>query len=163
MTLSVEETLRSLSLSEALPDAVIAQLAALASIEQFGPGATLFREGTVHHAFSVIISGHVGLEMHLPARGDVRILSLGTGDILAWSALLGNGRMTASATAMGNVELLTFRGDDLRGLCQSNHEVGFHVMSRVATALSRRLLATRLQLLDLYSTQKPQIDPVPRM
>jgi CRP-like cAMP-binding protein len=163
MRFSVEEALRTLTFSASLPDAVNEQLAALASIEQHVPGALLFREGSVHDGFSIIVEGHVGLLMNVPGRGDVRILSLGAGDVLAWSALLAHGRMTAAAVAASEVRLLTFRGAELRQLCESNHEVGFHVMHRVADALSRRLLATRLQLLDLFAHQPPPIDPQPKV
>lgn len=162
MPLAVEEALRSLTFSASLPDTVLEQLCALATIEMAVAGAVLFREGSVHDGFSIVVDGHVGLEMNVPGRGDVRILSLGTGDVLAWSALLAHGRMTASAVAVSNVQLLTFRGGELLQLCESNHEVGFHLMQRVATALSRRLLATRLQLLDLFAAQPPPINPAPR-
>lgn len=163
MTLSVEEALRSLHFSASLPDAVIRQLGALAKMEQPGRGTILFREGSVHDGISLVVDGHVSLEMNVPGRGDLRILSLGTGDVLAWSALLAHGRMTASAVAVSDVQLLTFRGSELRQLCESNHEVGFHVMQRVATALSRRLLATRLQFLDLFAREPPPIDPRPKV
>lgn len=161
MTLSVDEALQSLSIAEGLPEAVIMQLTASASLENVSAGTILFREGVEHDAFSVIIGGHVGLEMNVPGRGGVRILSLGAGDILAWSALLASGRMTASAVTMSDVQLLTFRGSELCRLCESNHELGFHLMSRVAAALSRRLLATRLQLLDLFSTRPPLVASAP--
>jgi CRP/FNR family transcriptional regulator, cyclic AMP receptor protein len=163
MSFSVEESLRSLAFSASLPDSVVIQLCALASMERAGPGTILFREGSVHDGISLVVDGHVSLEMNVPGRGDLRILSLSTGDVLAWSALLAHGRMTASAVAVSDVQLLTFRGSELRQLCESNHEVGFHVMQRVATALSRRLLATRLQLLDLFTAQPPPIDPRPKV
>lgn len=162
MTLSVHETLRSLAFAESLPETVLDQLAIAASVEAAPSGSTLFREGSIHDEFSIVVDGHVSLEMNVPGRGNLWILSLSTGDILAWSALLSRGRMTASAVAMTDVQLLTFRGGELRSLCETNHEVGFHLMGRVATALSRRLLATRLQLLDLYAAQAPPINPKPR-
>lgn len=160
--LTVDETLRSLAFLESLPEQVMTQLAAISSLEQTSTGTTLFREGAAHEGFSVIVEGHVSLLMNIPGRGDIRILSLGVGDILAWSALLAHGRMTATAVAITDVQLLTFRGEELRRLCETNHEVGYHLMNRVATALSRRLLATRLQLLDLFATQHPPIDSEPK-
>ncbi len=42
-------------------------------------------------------------------------------------------------------------GLELRQLCNTDFEVGYHVMGQVASALSQRLLATRLQLLDLFA------------
>ncbi len=67
--------------------------------------------------------------------------------------------MTTSAQAIDRVRLLTFPGDQIRRLSQQNHELGFFLFQRLATALSRRLLSTRLQLLDLYGTSCPPVDP----
>jgi CRP-like cAMP-binding protein len=89
--------------------------------------------------------------MSVPARGRVAVLSLGPGDVLAWSALLGGGRMTATARAVGPVTTLAFDAAALLALCESDHEVGYHLMRHLSAALSRRLVATRLQLLDLFA------------
>ncbi len=159
MSHSADELLGSLSFTNSLPELVRRQLGAISFVEHAPPGTVLFREGRTHEGFSIVVAGHVALEMHVPGRGDLRILSLGTGDILAWSALLAHGRMTCSALAVSEVQLLTFRGPELRRLCETSHEVGYHLMQRVAAALSQRLLATRLQLLDLFATQPPPVDP----
>ncbi|MBX3444577.1 MAG: cyclic nucleotide-binding domain-containing protein [Planctomyces sp.] len=162
MAMTVDETLRALSFTASLPEPVIRGLAEVCAMRVAPAGTTLFREGETHDEFSIIADGHVSLRMNVPARGDLPILSLSTGDILAWSALLAHGRMTSSAQAVSDVQLLTFQGPELRRLCEADHEVGFHLMSRVASALSRRLLATRLQLLDLFASQPPPVDPAKR-
>ncbi|TXT27172.1 MAG: hypothetical protein FD138_2777 [Planctomycetota bacterium] len=52
----------------------------------------------------------------------------------------------------GHVALeMNLPGHQLQQLCQSDAEVGFHLMWQVASALSQRLVATRLQLLDLFA------------
>jgi CRP-like cAMP-binding protein len=73
--------------------------------------------------------------------------------MLAWSALLGEGRMTATAIAIEDTETIAIDADRLLEICTANPQVGFEVMRRMSLALSKRLLATRLQLLDLYSTE----------
>ncbi len=40
-------------------------------------------------------------------------------------------------------------------LCQRDHEVGYHVMRQTVCAMQRRLVATRLQLLDLFAETTP--------
>ena len=42
-------------------------------------------------------------------------------------------------------------------LCAANHEFGFHLMQRLASSLSKRLVATRLQLLDLFAETPPTV------
>jgi CRP-like cAMP-binding protein len=118
---------------------------------EWNEGELIFREGDVQPDLFVISSGHVVLEMNIPGRGPTRILTVRSGDLLAWSALLGKGLMTTSAITLEPTTAVAIPGDQLRAICQSDSEVGSLVMTQVATALSRRLIATRLQLLDLFA------------
>jgi CRP-like cAMP-binding protein len=142
--------LRELHFSAQLSDATAQKLAALLTPRDFAAGAVLFDEGTVSPWLYLIVAGEVGLEMCVPARGCTRILTLGPGDLLAWSSLLGEGRMTATATATSPTRLLAASAPDLKALCNADHEFGFELMRGMARALAKRLTATRLQLLDLY-------------
>jgi CRP/FNR family cyclic AMP-dependent transcriptional regulator len=94
------QALGKLRFSAALPENVLEGLAQYAQLRKFLAGTTVFREGDLNDDLMIISVGRVTLEMHVPDRGDVRILSLGPGELLAWSALLADGRMTTSATAL---------------------------------------------------------------
>lgn len=142
--------LEQLRFTAELPSAMLDALANLASLRQFAAGATLFHEGARHEALYLLCRGRVALEMGAAGRGAVRILSLGPGDVIGWSALLGDGPMTASAVALEPCEVLAIPGGELLALCEADHDAGYALMRQMATALSRRLLATRLQLLDLF-------------
>ena len=96
------------------------------------------------------VQGRVALEMNVPARGPVPILSLGPGDLVGWSALIGGGRMTATARATEDSEVVACAAKPLLEVCGRNAEVGYVLMRQLAVALSMRLVATRLQLLDLF-------------
>lgn len=137
---------------------VVQALAGLAEEADVPVGAYLFREGDVHPRVYLVCTGRLGLEMHVPGRGSVRILTLEGGDLAAWSALLGEGRMTASAIALEPSRLLAFDGLRLQGACAADAQLGFEIMHGLAKALARRLVATRLQLLDLYMQQQPQFE-----
>lgn len=69
--------------------------------------------------------------------------------------------MTSTAVALQPVKTIAFDGDALRQLCERNHEIGYYVMRQLETALSHRLVATRLQLLDLFADQVPVVDTAP--
>jgi CRP/FNR family transcriptional regulator, cyclic AMP receptor protein len=56
-----------------------------------------------------------------------------------------------------DTDLLTICGASLQSLCQRNHNIGFQMMRCVAEVLSRRLTATRLQLLDLFLHDSPYL------
>jgi CRP/FNR family cyclic AMP-dependent transcriptional regulator len=157
--MTADDNFRSLPFINQLPASVAQAIAPYAFIEQFPAGTLLFREGTPHDSFSIVIAGRIGLEMHVPGRGALRILSIGRGDVLAWSSLLSGGAMTASATALDDSRLLSASSKELLALSERDHEVGYYLFSKLAGAVSMRLLATRLQLLDLYTDEHPRIDP----
>jgi CRP-like cAMP-binding protein len=148
----VRQTLRELHFSAQLSDTAAQKLAALLSPRDFLAGTVLFDEGAINRWLYLIVAGEVGLEMCVPARGCTRILTLGPGDLLAWSSLLGEGRMTATAIATSPTSLLAASAPDLAALCAADHEFGYELMRGMAQALARRLTATRLQLLDLYES-----------
>ncbi len=143
-----------------IPPQVCAQLKALGQVRAFPPGCVIFAEGAIHTDFHLITEGHVRLDMLVPCRGHMAILTAGPGDVLAWSALVCQSVMTSTAVALEPVKAVTFPADALRQLCEQNHEIGYHVMRQLAAALSRRLVATRLQLLDLFDAPaKPRETP----
>lgn len=148
-------TERQLDLLRGLTEAQLNRLQSLVERRSFVAGETLLQEGTRQDRVSLLTSGRVRLEMQVPGRGRTPILTLGTGDLLAFSALIGAGVMTASAVAEVAGEALSFDGPQLRQLCATDHELGYAVMSALAETLARRLVTTRLQLLDLFHRPAP--------
>ena len=146
----LQKLLAKLGFAAPLSAPTRAALAAVADVVEFAEGTCIFTEGSQHAQFYLLVSGRVALEMNVPARGSVRILSLEAGDLLAWSALLGSGTMTATAWAIEPSTAIVVSADELSRLCEHDPRSGFEIMRQVASALSRRLLATRLQLLDLF-------------
>ena len=66
--------------------------------------------------------------------------------------------MTASAIALEESEVVVAAAERLRELCDTDHDFGYHMMRQMVAALSKRLVATRLQLLDLFADD-PQTIP----
>lgn len=128
----------------------VERLSALFRPRSVAAGRHVFREGESVNQIYFITQGEVALEMDVPGRGRQRILSLGAGDLLGWSPLLGGAVMSASAVAMENCELLAAPAKEILALCSADHEVGYHLMTAVAKSLAERLIATRLQLVDLF-------------
>lgn len=143
--------LRRLRFADGLPEPALARLAEISVLRAFRAGDILFREGAAEHNLFFVITGNVALDMFVPGRGAVRMLTIGSGEVLGWSAVIGGGVMTATATAIDDGQLVSIAASELRSLCDSDHELGYQVMQRMAVALSKRLVATRLQLLDLFS------------
>jgi CRP/FNR family transcriptional regulator, cyclic AMP receptor protein len=141
---------------QALPEPLRVELEAIATPKHWSPGALLFQEGVEHEAIYLLLDGHVRLEMLARDRGRVPLMTVGAGDVVGWSPLFGGHPMTATATALEPTHAFAFDGKQLRDLCAANHELGYHVMRHIAMTLSERLLATRLQLLDLFREHEPR-------
>jgi len=147
---ALKTTLRSLQFSAGFPGDVIRQLAAISSTHEIDAGDTLFREGDLHEKLYLLVSGKVALKMLVPGRGEVCLLTVGLGEFLGWSGFLQQTAMTATAVATEDSKLVATPTRQLNDLCEANPSFGLQLTRRVAQALSRRLLATRLQLLDLF-------------
>jgi len=150
-TNDLRELLGSLRFTGPLPAKSLNALASLGSVRDYGGMETVFREGSASDATFVIVSGQIALEMQISGRGSVQILSLGPGDMLAWSGMVGDRRMTATAKTLESSRLIAFPAQKILELAESDHEFGFAWMRALAEALARRLVATRLQFLDLFA------------
>ena len=91
--------------------------------------------------------------MNVPTRGCLPILTLEAGDLVGWSALLGHAEMTATAVTLEETQVIAMTTTDLKNLCDQDHDIGYQIMRLVAMALSHRLVATRLQVLDLFENR----------
>lgn len=134
------------------PEAV-ARLAGIASVRTVEPGTELTREGQLTEALGIVLTGRVALRTLVPERGMVTILTVEPGDVVGWSALVAPHRATSAAIAIEPVELLELPGEALRSLLRSDHALAASVYPRVLGVVSRRLSATRLQLLDLFARE----------
>jgi CRP/FNR family transcriptional regulator, cyclic AMP receptor protein len=142
--------------SSGLSETTLHRLAEMAQLRSHAAGDVLFQEGAHCSDVLVVRSGKIQLSVRVPGRGSVPILTLGPGQIVGWSPILGSGEMSTSALALAATEVFALPGDRLREFCEHDHEFGYRFMERMARALARRLVATRLQLLDLFAGGAPQ-------
>jgi CRP/FNR family transcriptional regulator, cyclic AMP receptor protein len=125
-------------------------IAGCARNQHMEANALLMREGEPADTFFLIRHGTVSLEIHAPAGGPLVIQTLHDGDIVGWSWLFAPYRWAMDGRAVTDCALVTFDAACLRGKVESDHELGYQLMSRFAANLVDRLQATRLQLLDVY-------------
>lgn len=140
-----------------IPAFLVDRLDQMSTTRIYSAGETLFSEGQEHPDFHILVEGRVRLEMNVAGLGRVSVLTAERGDILAWSALIGDSVMTTSATAIDAVKTVAIRGKDLQRLCDSEPELGYHVMRQLAASLASRLVATRRQLLELAARSAPPL------
>jgi len=145
------QVLRKLRFTAELPDVVLERLAAAATVRGYPRGTHLFHEQRENHQLMIVWLGRIALDMQVPGRESIRILTAGPGDVIGWSALLGNGKMTTSATAIEDTQVVAFTATELQAACESNHSFGYFLMNKIAQSLTERLLDTRKQLIDMIS------------
>jgi len=144
--------LHELPVFAGLSDAQLALIVPIARLEDFPEGASILRQGGEATDIRVVVSGKVSLCLELGGGRELCMLTMTRGDIVGWSALLDQATWLASATAVKPTTVLAADGRALRALCESNHEIGFHLMRNLFSAASVRLHDTRLQLLDMYGS-----------
>jgi CRP-like cAMP-binding protein len=156
MTDSIEAALRRVQFLGDLSDTFLDRLAPVARTVSISAGGVLFRQGDVANEFYVLLEGIVSLEICAPGIGCKRILTVELGELVGWSPALGQPRMTATARALTQVLALALDSAGCLALCESEPQFGYELMKRTALALSKRLNATRLQLLNVYGDVMPE-------
>jgi CRP/FNR family transcriptional regulator, cyclic AMP receptor protein len=124
----------------------------IAKIFKFEPGQVIFREGDKEDYLYVVLEGRVAIEISIPGRGRIRILTADPMDEVGWSSVTPVVRQrTAGARAVLPSRLVAFDANELRKLCDEDHDFGYYVMRRLANVVAGRLMTTRLQLLDMFA------------
>lgn len=135
------ESLRHAELFAGLSQEQRQAVAALAGERRAAAGETLFRLGELADAAYVIRRGRVDLTFPLQVMGEtreVRFQSLEAGRTLAWSALVPPHRLTMSASAATDVELLVLERGRILGLLGEQPPIGKVVMSNLAGVVAAR-------------------------
>lgn len=149
------EFLKALTFLAPATDDELRRLVPAARLEQHPAGTVLFREGDyLPHVF-VVVAGTVALEINGPDHRPRRFQTVGPGELLGWSPLLGPGPMTAAARALTDARVIAIDAKAVLALCDQDPTFGFQFMRRTAAAIAARLSATRLQLLDVYRHELP--------
>lgn len=152
---AVVDRLRQIHFLADVDQSYLEQIAAAGRIVHYPPGRVIFREGQALGAIYLIIAGHVSLELCAASIGCKRIMTLCAGDLLGISPLLEQTRATATARTTADCELIEIQAGQILTLCEHDPRFGYEFMRRVALAISKRLNATRLQMIDVYGEQLP--------
>lgn len=110
----------------------------------------LFHEGEQATHFYLIREGKVALETIATSQGSVVIETIEAGEVLGWSWLFPPYRWHFNARAIEPIRAIMLDGVCLREKGETDHDLGYELVKRMAHILIQRLQATRLQLLDVY-------------
>jgi CRP/FNR family cyclic AMP-dependent transcriptional regulator len=134
-----------------LPPAAQTRLAEMAHEETYPGGTILLTEGEVAEDVGIVLEGRIALRTFVPERGMVTMLTIEPGDIWGWSAIVPPFRGTSTAVTIEPVRSVVFEGAALRIAFREDSALAQAIYPRILVAVSRRLAASRLQLLDLFA------------
>ena len=127
--------IRDIQFLHDFPDAYLEPLASVASLKEYPPGSVVFREGQKAETLFLVVTGAVSLEFCTPGLGCKRLQTVGAGELLGWSPILGLIEMTATARVLAPTTLLVIDANQLVALCEHNPRFGYEFMRRTALAL----------------------------
>jgi CRP/FNR family cyclic AMP-dependent transcriptional regulator len=125
-------------------------LAEIATPVQWAAGETVFREGDLDSMLYVVEHGRVAIEVTIPGRGRVTILTVGPGEVFGWSSVFHDRPKTASARATEPTQALALDAARLGALSDADPRLGDLLTRGIVELVAERLKATRMQLLDVY-------------
>ncbi len=149
--------LRDLEFLRGVKDEHVRKLAEKGRLVAYPKGEMVFREQEPALHCHLIVDGLISLEICTPASGCATVLTIGRGELLGWSPLVGRDRLTANARVLADTTMVEIDAADLVKLCEQEPEFGYKFMRCASLALAKRLTATRLQLLDLYHRETPKL------
>jgi CRP/FNR family cyclic AMP-dependent transcriptional regulator len=149
---TLEDILAEHPLFSGLDPRYIQLAAACASDVHYNEGDVLFRQGDEANNFYLIREGKIALQIHAPGRGSLTIQTLEDGEILGYSWLIPPHYYKFDGRAVKATYAIILDGTRLRAMCEEDHELGYQLVSRIASILGDSLAATRFRLLDVYSS-----------
>ncbi len=133
-----------------LSTAHIEKLVSSASMIDLDTGAFIFyKDGRAEH-FYMLSKGSVGLEIHSAGLGAVTLQTLRGGDLLGWSWMFPPSRWVFDAKALEPTQAIAFDAATVRDQFNEDSDFGYQIMKIIATNMMDRIVAARLQILDLY-------------
>ena len=133
-----------------LPVTARARLAVVGTVVDLREGTIIIREGHPCEAMGIVLEGRIALRLGLPPHGERTILTIERGDVFGWSATLPGALASSTVVATTPCRAILFEGVGLQTALDADPELAAAVYRQLLACVSRRLAATRLQLLDLY-------------
>lgn len=128
------------------------RMAGIAHLVNIDKDQTLFSEGDEEDYLYVVLEGRLGIDLYCPTRGRIRLYTAEPHEVVGWSSVTPVVRQrTASVRAVLDSRLIALDAQKLRNMGEEDCYLGFIIMRRMANVVAGRLMATRLQLLDMFA------------
>jgi CRP-like cAMP-binding protein len=104
--------------------------------------------------FYLIREGRVSIEIDTTSHNSIVIQTIASGGILGWSWLIPPHYNRFSARAVLEVRAIALDGKCLRTKCETDHDLGYELLMRLAAVFTQRLEETRRQLINIYENRQ---------
>lgn len=149
--------LKSISEFECLADNELEQIARIAKLKSVNAGEPVDVQGQPADKFYILVTGRLAVVLTLDlgvAHQTYQIMTLGPGQMFAWSGLVGNPHYTAGSRALTNCSFLEFDVRELQQLFEQDPKLGYVIMRLVAQTIASRLKHIQLQLAQQYALRE---------
>jgi CRP/FNR family transcriptional regulator, cyclic AMP receptor protein len=117
---------------------------------QFEKGEVIFHEGELANRFYLIETGKVILESSGGSHDPVVIDIIGAGDLLGWSWMFPPYTWHFTARAVEPTTAIFFYGTILREYCERDHSLGYELLKRMSSVMTRRMQSARKKMLAVH-------------
>ncbi len=130
------------------------RLASLSRSASFAAADVVAHEGAPLTDLGILRLGRLALRLFVPGRGSVTILTVEPGDVFNWSSVVPPYRSSSTIVAVEPAEAMLIDAAALRQALADDPTLAAVVYPRLLASVSRRLQATRTQLLDLFAAER---------
>lgn len=119
----------------------ISEIAEIYQKTDYGDRAQILKAGDNATTLFIVSSGKVKLKFTIALINepiDLTIDIMKKGDFFGWSSFAEPYKYTASAYAVGDTELIQFRANEVKKLCDASDHIGRILMNNITTIVSER-------------------------
>lgn len=149
----IEKFLAENPLFEGLNSKEIKILSNLIHHRRYKDGEIIFREGEPGVGLYIVMKGKVRIFKSIKESGEITLAELLPPQFFGEISVIEGGPRTASASAVGDTELLGFFKADLMDLIETNPSAGAKILLRVSEILCKRLRNADREIARLYSSE----------
>ncbi|NIO29200.1 MAG: cyclic nucleotide-binding domain-containing protein [Candidatus Latescibacteria bacterium] len=140
------DMLRTFEIFEDLNDRELEQVAALGVEETRDAGVRIFEENALASHLYLILEGKVDIRISAGAEEQIVVSRAGPGEAFGWSAVAEPHTFTAATWTSAPSHFVKFTSDDLRRLFEANNHIGYRVLKKITTVISKRLKSLEAEL-----------------
>jgi CRP-like cAMP-binding protein len=148
-TVTLAENLATVPFFEGMPQKDLDFISGCARNVAFQKEQFLLLEGKSADTFYVLRHGQVALEVEAGNK-TVVIQTVGEGQVVGWSWLVPPYTWHYDARAVAPVSALAFDAVCVRQKCEDDPAFGYEMFQHLTQLIVQRLMATRIQLIDVY-------------